>query len=769
MLNTPGWNRNFFTGIIAFLISFQVFFLLQHCNRREEQEMIWEEDPSVPSVAKALNDEAYAGTESCIECHAKEYYEWLGSHHDESMMMAADSSIKGDFNNVTFYNQGVYTRFYREGGKYMVNTEGKDGLYHDYQVLYTFGTEPLQQYIVEFPRGRYQCLRIAWDTDSGKWFDLYPDFRIASSEWIHWTGGGMNWNTACADCHSTNLRKNYYNEPDSFNTQYTIIDVSCEACHGPSQAHNDFINSDQFDESDAYNASAHLFMIRRDSSEQQIDQCARCHSRRVQFTEAYNHEGFFEDHYMGEILADHLYYPDGQILEEDYVYSSFVQTKMYHNDVKCTNCHDPHTTKLKYDGNKLCLQCHEAGKYDVYEHHFHQADSTGSSCINCHMDGRYYMVNDYRRDHSFRVPRPDLSVKYGVPNACTSCHTDSTNGWARDRVIEWYGPDRVKNYADVLCLGSTRREEAVPELVDLINDKTQPAIARATAVWYLGFINTDLSNRTIFNATGDPAPQVRYIVAEVMQSFPPDLRYQYLAPLLKDPYRSVRVMALDALTDIPMSRFSDEFRTAYLKVLPEYKAMLNMRADFTGGQALIARYHERQGRNEAAERALEKAIGFDTLFNVGRINLAHLYHNEGRNQDAIDLFKLVIRMEPRYDPAYYSLGLLYAEEGDMKEAIRYMRSSLDLNPTNIRAYYNLGLAYQQSGAAQKAEEAFKQGLDLSPGNTDLTYALVVLYVQQQSFEKANQYMPILKSAFPNDPNILELENHINQGLTSRGS
>jgi predicted CXXCH cytochrome family protein len=749
--------------LIIAILAFQGVFTFQHCTNKEEPVMVEDGDDFNPAVAKALPDEHYAGTESCIECHEKEYNEWLGSHHDQSMMIASDSSIKGDFNDVSFFNKGVFTRFFRDGEKYMVNTEGKDGKYHDYEILYTFGTEPLQQYIVEFPRGRYQCLRIAWDTDSNKWFDLYPDFRIASSEWIHWTGGGMNWNTACADCHSTNLRKNYFNEPDSFNTEYTIINVSCEACHGPSKAHNEYVSSEDFDESDAYDASAHLYMIRRDSSEIQVDQCARCHSRRVQFTEAYNHDGFFEDHYMGEILADHLYYPDGQILEEDYVYSSFIQTKMYYNDVKCTNCHNAHTTKIKYEGNKLCLQCHEPEKYDVYEHHFHKEDSTGSSCISCHMDGAYYMVNDYRRDHSFRVPRPDLSVEYGMPNSCISCHTDSTNEWARDWVIEWYGPERVKNYADVLCIGSTRTEGAVPELVKLVNDKSQPAIARATAVWYLGFINTELSNRTIFNAAGDPNPQVRYVVTEVMQNFPPDVRYQHLAPLLRDPYRSVRVMAMDGLTDVPMSRFSEDLRDAYLKVLPEYKAMLGMRADFTGGQAMIARFNERQGRPQAAEKALKKAIAFDTLFNIGRVNLAHIYHNQGKNQEAIDLFKLVIRMEPQYDPAYYSLGLLYAETGEMDLAIQYLEKTIDMNPNNLRAYYNLGLALQQNGRTTQAENVYLKGLSINERDIDITYALVILYVQQEDFESANEYMPLLKSTFPNEPNILELENHINRG------
>ena len=357
-------------------------------------------------------------------------------------------------------------------------------------------------------------------------------------------------------------------------------------------------------------------------------------------------------------------------------------------------------------------------------------------------------------------------MEYGVPNACISCHTDSTDQWASDWVVEWYGPERVKNYADVLCLGSTRTEEAVPDLVRLINDKTQPAIARATAVWYLGFIDTELSNRTIFNAAGDPSPHVRYIVAEVMQSFPAETRYQYLAPLLRDPYRSVRTMALDALTDIPMSQFSEEFRKDYLKVLPEYKAMLDMRADFTGGQAMIARFNERQGRPEAAETALKKAIRFDTLFNVGRINLAHLYHNQGKNQEAIDLFKLVIKMEPQYDPAYYSLGLLYAETGDLESAIEYLSRTINVNPNNLRAYYNLGLAYQQSGDIKQAENTFIKGLGIDDQDIDITYALIILYVQQGSFAKANSYMPLLKSSFPNEPNIMELENHIKQGLNA---
>jgi predicted CXXCH cytochrome family protein len=380
-----------YSFVIAALLVFQSIFILQRCGQQPDTEQTQGADSASirkhnPEVVKGLPDQLFAGTVACIECHEREYREWLGSNHDEAMMMANDSTVKGYFNEVTFRNQGVSTRFYRIDGKFMVNTQGPDGKYDDYEIIYTFGTEPLQQYIVAFPRGRYQCLRIAWDTEKGKWFDLYPDLKIALQEWLHWTHGSMTWNTACADCHSTNLQKNYYIEADSFHSTYTLIDVSCEACHGPARDHINYVQSEDFDSTVVYQASGHLRMIAGGPAHQQVDDCARCHSRRVQFTKAYDYEGIFMDHYAPEILRDHLYFPDGQILDEDYVYGSFVQSRMYQNQVKCTNCHNPHTARIRFTGNQLCLQCHDPGKYDVYEHHFHRDSEGGQECINCHMD-----------------------------------------------------------------------------------------------------------------------------------------------------------------------------------------------------------------------------------------------------------------------------------------------------------------------------------------------------------------------------------------------
>jgi tetratricopeptide (TPR) repeat protein len=372
------------------------------------------------------------------------------------------------------------------------------------------------------------------------------------------------------------------------------------------------------------------------------------------------------------------------------------------------------------------------------------------------------MVNDYRRDHSFRVPRPDLSLEYEVPNACNSCHTDKDARWAADWIIKWYGPERKKNYADVLCLGSKRNDEAVPVLDTLIRSKTQPAIARATAVWYLGFINNEQSNSTLLHSVGDADAIVRYAAIEAMQSFPPEYRYRYLAPLLKDSIRSVRVMTLDALTDIPLSNFNEDMRQSYLEVLPEYQSMLDMRADFPGGRLQRARYLERQGEPEAAEEALLKAISFDSLFNAARVNLAHLYHNEGDIQKAIDLFKLVTRIEPDYGPAYYSLGLLYAEDSRMPEAIQYLKRAVEAEPGNPRIYYNLGLAYQRLEQIREAEITFLQGLEQDPVNGELLYAITILYLQQEEYDSASSYVDELKRIYPGEARIRELERVIQQ-------
>jgi tetratricopeptide (TPR) repeat protein len=732
------------------------------CSQEKGKDVVTRK-PSGNDSKYELMESQYVGSESCKSCHEVEYKDWKGSNHDMAMMAASDSSVLADF-NTTFTSQGVTSKFYMKEGTYFVNTEGPDGRYQDYEIVYTFGVEPLQQYIVEFPDGRFQCLRTAWDTEKNVWFDLYPDMKLVHDEWIHWTNGGLNWNIMCSDCHSTLVKKNYNPVKESYNTTYSIINVSCEACHGPGKEHVEITSSDEYKNGDSTQYIGKLYMGKYTLPKQMVDDCARCHSLRTQFTEYYDHEGSFMDHYAPDWLRDGIYFADGQILGEVYVYASFLQSKMYAQNVKCNDCHNVHSLELKFQGNALCLQCHEPTKYDVKSHHFHEMNTVEAECVSCHMPGRYYMGNDFRNDHSFRVPRPDLSARYGVPNTCngSGCHDDQSAEWAAQAVREWYGTERVKHFSDALAFGRTREPEAIPGLIDLATDKSMPAIARSSAIMYLGETIDPNAFQAISQLLDDPDPFVRYSSAKSIDRLPPGEKVRLLAPLLVDDVRSVRISALGSMVDIPRNLMSNLDQANYDVVFKEYWKGVQLRSDFPGGQMEIAQYYEKTGNPSLAEQAYIKAIEFDSYYNPARINLAGLYYGQGRFAEAETLFKKIIELEPEFGQAYYSLGLLYAEQNKMLEAAEYLKSATEKIDYNDRVAYNYGLVLQQLGKREEAEVAFKKGLTINPLSESNLYALGYLYFEQNRKGEARKILEQLVKVAPDNQQYLELLNAVRQ-------
>ncbi|MCW8806343.1 MAG: multiheme c-type cytochrome, partial [Ignavibacteriaceae bacterium] len=183
----------------------------------------------------------FVGGKECISCHQREYELWKGSDHDNAMAVANDSTVLGDFNNVEVEFRGKKHKFYKRDGKFFVYTEGIGGKMAEVEVSYTFGVRPLQQYLIPFENGKYQCLPIAWDTNKKRWFDMagmvYSQEELKPTSWFYWTNQSQNWNGMCAECHSTFLQKNYNLEKDSYNTIWSDINVNCEACHGPGSEH----------------------------------------------------------------------------------------------------------------------------------------------------------------------------------------------------------------------------------------------------------------------------------------------------------------------------------------------------------------------------------------------------------------------------------------------------------------------------------------------------------------------------------------------------
>ncbi|MFQ5790356.1 MAG: tetratricopeptide repeat protein, partial [Acidobacteriota bacterium] len=633
-----------------------------------------------PSKAIEEAPAAFVGRENCISCHQEVYEKWRDSHHDQSMAVADDGTVLGDFNDSVFEHGGIISRFHRRDGKYFVHTEGPDGEMADFEIAYTFGVDPLQQYLIPFSGGRLQSLTIAWDVQRRQWFHLYPGQDIPPDDWLHWTRGGQTWNGMCAECHSTNLRKGYHPTSKSYTTTWSEIDVSCEACHGPASRHVEWAETEAGARPEVENYGL-VVATSGISSRQQVELCAPCHSRRNELGDYVHGRRDLLDSLVPSLLEEGLYFPDGQILEEVYVYGSFVQSKLFQNGVGCSDCHDVHSLKLLKEGNALCLKCHRADAYDSYLHHFHKkthhgAPSDGARCIKCHMPERPYMVIDYRADHSIRVPRPDLTLEIGTPNACSQsgCHHDRPVKWLADHFERWYGQARKPHFGTTLAAGREARPEAQAALIRLAGDSLYPAIVRSTALFLLGSYPGKESTEAFTRALADEEALIRYTAVDHVGdlSLSADRLIDLAAPLLSDPVRAVRMQAAIRLAGISEELLRPQQRERLDKSLHEYVEAMEYSLDFSVAGHSLGNLYARLGKHEKAEKYYLGAIEIDDLFYPAKANLALLYNGMGRNEDAEALLREILRDYPAMHDAAYSLGLLLAETNRFPEAVTYL-------------------------------------------------------------------------------------------------
>ena len=706
------------------------------------------------SDLSSVIDPQFVGREKCRSCHEKATEAWEGSDHDLAMDEANDQTVVGDFDDVALEHHGLTSRFYRSGDAYFVHTEGPGGEMQDFEIEYVFGFEPLQQYLIRFPKGRLQALSIAWDTERKQWFHLYPDEDIPADDWLHWTRAAQNWNGMCAECHSTNLRKGYDADSDSFDTTWSEIDVSCEACHGPGSAHLAWAEIPPMARPDLENYGL-VIPTSNISSRQQVELCAPCHSRRTELGDYDHTRVALLDNQMPALIREGLYHPDGQILDEVYVWGSFVQSKMYHNDVRCGDCHDVHDLKLRYEKNDLCLQCHRADAYDVYDHHFHKKvhegkPSDGALCIKCHMPEQLYMVVDWRADHSLRVPRPDLSQEIGTPNACTQggCHDDKPLQWSVDAFHKWYGIARRPHYGSVLADGREGKPEAMDDLIRLANDPLFPTMVRATALSLLAQYPGEATTAALRRALLDDEDLLRHTAAQSLVVADPEERVSLLAPLLFDPVMAVRLAAVSLLAGTPEDLFKPYQLDAYREVLDEYVKTMEYSLDFAYAGLNLGSLYSRLGDNDRAETYYRRAIAVDDLFAPAKINLAVLLSGRGEQDEAERLLREVVEAYPDNFDTAYLLALLLVELQRPDEALVHLESAADGMPRNSRAWYNLGLLRQSLGRDAEAHSALAAALELEPGNPDYLYALADFYVKRGRFEEALPIAKRLAAALP---------------------
>jgi len=709
------------------------------------------------SAAVAEGTPGYAGAAVCAACHAEEHEGWSRSHHARAMEPATQATVLGDFDDVRFEYAGKSTRFFRRDGRFMVETEGPDGKPTEYVIDYTFGYQPLQQYLIAFPGGRYQSLSIAWDSrpaaEGGqRWFHLYPDEAITAGDPLHWTGPYQLWNSRCADCHSTALERGFDPQKASYDTRWAEINVGCEACHGPGAEHVRRARERQtgglaIDPGRRghwrFVGQAPIASLEGESTiDRQLAVCAPCHSRRTNIADVGPAPPYLDAH-VPALLEPGLYHADGQILDEVYVYGSFLQSRMYQRGVVCVDCHEPHTMSLRAEGNGVCAQCHRPEVYDVASHHRHRPGGAGAQCADCHMPARTYMVVDPRRDHSFRIPDPWLSIEAGVPNACVSCHEDKDAAWAVARFDDWAIERRVDSPAaqlarsrgaDVTAIRATRTLAAGPFA----------SMQRATALAGLQAVSEkDLD--ILAKGLRDPDPLVRLGAVRAFGSVAPEYARAMVWPLLRDPRKAVRFEALRILISVPASELGEAQRVERAEVREEYVRAQRASDGLAAGALNLAALYAAEGRLEEAEKAYRDALAREPALVPAWLNLADLYRVRGMEREAGKALERALAVAPESAAAHHALGLHLVRTARRDEAMAELERAYDLEPSNARYAYVLAIALQSAGQTRKAMRVAEKLSVEQPANLEALQLLLSLNQEEGRVEQVADILNRIQS------------------------
>jgi Tfp pilus assembly protein PilF len=694
------------------------------------------------------------------------------------MTEATEQTVLGRFDSTRYMYAGTTSEFVRRDGKFVVRTDGPDGKLKDFDVKYTFGVAPLQQYLIELSGGRVQALSIAWDSrpknrNGQRWFHLYPNERVTSGDELHWTRASQNWNFMCADCHSTGVHKNYDAETDRFQTHWAEISVGCEACHGPASRHIEWASAraagkNLGDSTKGLNTrlderrgvvwvgnatTGNATRSRPRTGAREIETCAQCHSRRTQIADGYEAGKQFLDYYRPALLSRPLYHADGQQHDEVYIWGGFLQSRMYAHGVTCSDCHNPHSGALRAQGNAVCATCHLPAKYDTPAHHHHELASAGATCVGCHMPTTTYMVIDPRHDHSLRIPRPDLSVTLGTPNACTSCHTQRDARWAAARMAAWYGVKDTlgphERAAMAFTAADSGRVNAQALLAAVAADTGQAAITRATALAELNFPRGNAALTALTNGLRDSSALIRFGALQSVAALPVNSRLSLAEPLLSDPIKSIRIEAARVLAAVPAQQLSPEAAAAFERAAAEYVEVQRYNADRAEARVNLGTFLAERGDMAGAEAELRSAIRMEPSSIPAYVNLADVYRALGRDADGERLLRDGLTSAPKSGVLHFSLGLALTRLNRSDTALREFARAAGLEPGNARFAYVHAIALHSAGKVDAAIERLKSALTDHPGNGDILAALVKFYEARGESAQAQRYANQLRAISAN--------------------
>lgn len=723
--------------------------------------------PAAQTPAIQPPQATFVGSVACGACHAAQLQQWQGSHHQLAMQPALPATVLGRFDDRAISDFGRRSRLSRRGDEFWIETANAGGKTESFRVEYTLGVYPLQQYLLALPGGRLQAFTMAWDSrpvreGGGRWFNLQSEGPAPPGDPLHWTGPNFNWNSRCAECHTTGLHRNFDAATTTYASTWSEADVGCESCHGPGSVHVSWAASHAGAASGAVGkagddgllggqlgpatqwirnqgeATAHavssesLLLPTRltgahspDSaaaSGRQLDACAGCHSRRqrLESAEALQAIAHYSDAYALALPTPPMYHADGQIRQEDFELGSFLQSKMHARGVVCSNCHEPHSLQLRATGNALCAQCHDPQVFDAPAHHHHAAKTAGAQCIGCHMPTTTYMVVHARHDHSLRIPRPDLSQRFGTPNACNVCHGRQTPAWAAQQVQAWRraaGRESPTHFSERLA------SEDPAAWRELAADGSVPGIARAAALNRMAQQPDNESLMRALAALKDSDPLVRRAAVSFFDLLEPERRASYLAALIHDPAKSVRMEVARVLGPASGGDMTAEARAALDTLFVEYVAALTANRDMPGDALALGTYYADRGQAGEAEQAYRSALRIDPHFTPAALNLADLYHQLDREKEAHVELESALQRSPQSAELHHALGLQRVRAHEPAQALLHLKRAHELSPDDATYGFVYAVALADGGELRHAITVLQRLRAQHPGDPRVTQAL----------------------------------------------
>lgn len=641
------------------------------------------------------------GPDSCVKCHEQVVNDWKESHHAKANRPVSLTKDAAAFNPTRqIQESGVTYEMVQVEDAFKLRVISEDASIEEYDLVGVIGETPVRQYLAQLLGNKLQTISATYDVLNDRWIDVFAGEDRLPGEWGHWLGQGMNWNANCAYCHTTEFEKGFDYENNLYRSTWIQQGLACAECHTGLEEH--VIASQGGD------YTSGLRPLDREQTEQN---CVTCHSRRDQLTvDAFEPGDAYHDHFSLS-LPDQpgLYYADGQIRDEVFVHGSFEMSRMGHAGVSCMDCHNPHSLEhiLPAENNMLCMRCHEAGVMEApiikpVEHSFHAEGSTGNRCVECHMPQSVYMQEDWRADHGFHSPDPLMTQELGIPNACSTCHSEQSVDWAVEHAENWYGeklaemPQRQR--ARAISKAYAYDPAALPELLALAEKEDIPAWQATYAGLIANYMPNVEAEAYLRSLLDDESPLVRVRATSGLAMIDSD---DALIQKLGDESRSVRIAASRGLA----SRNQD---VTDPRVAKEWADYLGFNSDRPQSLLMLANKAARESRPEEVADRVERAIALDARNPDMYHQCAILLSSAGLYKEAHKTLFNGWELAPEDSRFPYSLGLLAAETGDLQSAVGYLEETVAMAPDFYRAWYNLSLAYQKLNRPEDAQRAMQK-------------------------------------------------------------